>query len=461
MNRTRALVIALVAVAALPASASASTVTKAGSTLRYVADGQELNDVTIALSGDAYTVTEQGSSPGPGGIAVKDGGGCSLTTQGNTTTATCPAAGTTQLNVDTGDRNDSVKIQAPTPAQILGGDGDDFLRGGSVGDSLSGGNGTDTADYSDRSSPLTITLDGKPGDGSAGENDNVQSDVEVVNGGSGADTITGSDGDNVLNGNGGNDTLNGQGGSDALNRGDFDGNQDAGAGADKLSGGSGTDAVSYSDSRVPLRVSLDGVAGDGAAGENDNVGRDVEGVSGGSGNDVLIGNAGFNILQGGAGDDRLLGGGGADSLDGEAGNDSIQALDKVADRVFCGGGKDGVVADKTDILDACESTQPSAVAVLAAKAKLRRGVVRIPVRCSVYATQGCRGTLTLSFRGKTLGTKAYKLATGAKATVRVKLAKKAQRLVKKRRTASATAALATKDASGYVARIKRKVRLTA
>ncbi|WP_205903200.1 M10 family metallopeptidase C-terminal domain-containing protein, partial [Pseudomonas viridiflava] len=47
----------------------------------------------------------------------------------------------------------------------------------------------------------------------------------------------------------------------------------------------------------------------------------VENAVGGSGNDVLVGNAAANDLKGGAGNDIIYGGGGADSLWGGAGAD--------------------------------------------------------------------------------------------------------------------------------------------
>lgn len=487
MLRSRLVLLISAALLALPAAASAATITETGSTITYIADAQEINDVSISLAGDVYTINEQGNAPGKGGITVKNGGGCSVSTQGNTTTATCPAAGVTLVDVETGDQGDTVRILAPTAARILGGDGidnlnggdgndsilgeagtdtlnggggNDSLDGGPDGDAISGGAGVDTVDYSSRANPLTITLDGQTGDGETGENDNLAADIEIVNGGSGPDSITGSGIDNVLNGNAGNDTLNGLGGNDTLNGADGDDVLNGGAGADTLNGGNGTDSVSYAGAAVPVRVTLDGLAGDGAAGENDNVAADVENVTGGNVNDVLIGNAGANVLQGGPGDDRLLGGAGPDTLDGGDGNDAIQALDGVVDQVLCGNGTDGVIADKADALTACELIQRTVVQVLTETAKMRKGIVRVTVRCSPYATEGCNGSLTLKYRTTTLGKKAFKLATGAKATLKVKLSKKAQKLVKKKGRLKATARVTAKDASGVSSTSTAKVTIT-
>jgi uncharacterized repeat protein (TIGR01451 family) len=183
---------------------------------------------------------------------------------------------------------------------LSGGDGTDLLDGGTGSDLINGGDGADTADYSERTDPVTVFLDdGIYNDGEAGENDNVGGDfddVENVLGGDGDDTLIGSPQANVLYGSDGDDDL------------------DGGPGADMLFGGAGTaDVADYSGRTGGVSVSLDGVANDGAAIENDNVGGDIEGIYGGSGNDTLTGNGGDNFFDGGAGGDELHGLGGSDT----------------------------------------------------------------------------------------------------------------------------------------------------
>jgi hemolysin type calcium-binding protein len=87
-----------------------------------------------------------------------------------------------------------------------------------------------------------------PDDGQAGEFDSVLTDVENVIGGSGNDTLRGSDGsntlvgldgDDTLKGGAGNDYLRGSGGDDTL---DGEGAADM-AGSDRLDGGSGDDTI--------------------------------------------------------------------------------------------------------------------------------------------------------------------------------------------------------------------------
>src|SRR5439155_7775618 len=177
----------------------------------------------------------------------------------------------------------------------------DRLVAGPGADTLSGGAGTDTADYSARRAAVTVTLDDRAGDGEAGEGDDVRSDVENVTAGAGDDRLVGSAAANVLRGGDGADTFVG------------------GAGADTFAGGPGEDAADYSARTEPLRLSDDGVADDGATGEGDNIGTDVDDITGGSGDDVITGSNSRNALLGGAGRDPLGGREGDARLDAGAG----------------------------------------------------------------------------------------------------------------------------------------------
>ncbi len=139
-----------------------------------------------------------------------------------------------------------------------------------------------------------------------GENDVLTStglDMPLsVSGGDGNDDLTGGTQRDILNGDAGDDTLDGRG----LN--------------DDLIGGANIDTADY-DLTVNRNVSLDGVANDGAVGENDDV--DTENVSTAGGNDTLTGDVNANRLEGGNGNDRLDGGGGADTLNGDGDNDVL------------------------------------------------------------------------------------------------------------------------------------------
>lgn len=155
----------------------------------------------------------------------------------------------------------------------------------------------------------------------------------LVDGGDGVDTLEGGEGSDELLGGPGDDRLFGGDGFDLV---------DGGAGADLLSGGEGEsdeeffgfDLALYEDRQAPIRVTLDGLANDGEAGEGDNVLADNELVFAGRGDDVLVGNSGdINGLFGGPGRDRIYGGGGElDLLFGGVGEDVL----------FGGAGDDGL-----------------------------------------------------------------------------------------------------------------------
>jgi Ca2+-binding RTX toxin-like protein len=100
---------------------------------------------------------------------------------------------------------------------LLGGAGNDTLNGAFGGDVLSGGDGTDTVTYVTHTAPVVVTMgDGRANDGQANEGDDVRPDVEILEGGSGADLITGNAGNNTLLGGAGDDTLIGGAGDDVL-----------------------------------------------------------------------------------------------------------------------------------------------------------------------------------------------------------------------------------------------------
>lgn len=116
-------------------------------------------------------------------------------------------------------------------------------------------------------------------------------------------------------------------------------------GSDQLIGGPGPDEADYSNRSAALTLNAaDGLANDGAAGENDNIGATVDELDGGAGNDTLTAApvAGAD-LTGGAGNDSLTGGPGEDRIEGGAGINVISA----------GGGDDFVFGslDGTDTVD--------------------------------------------------------------------------------------------------------------
>jgi hypothetical protein len=148
------------------------------------------------------------------------------------------------------------------------------------------------------------------------------------------------------------DTVLGSAGRDTL---------DGGPGTDVIAGGDGIDTVSYEEraGNQPVSISLDGVANDGEAGENDAVNADMEDSIGGAGDDTIAGSTGPNEIDGGDGGDVIDGAAGPDTIDGGPGNDRITSRDGVQESVACGDGNDLAVTDEFDTVSDCETVQPS------------------------------------------------------------------------------------------------------
>ena len=95
--------------------------------------------------------------------------------------------------------------------------GNDILKGGAGNDYLDGGAGTDTADYSDKTKSIVVTLNGATESSVViGIETDTIINIENIIGGSAADTLTGDENNNVLTGGAGNDMLDGGGGNDTL-----------------------------------------------------------------------------------------------------------------------------------------------------------------------------------------------------------------------------------------------------
>lgn len=158
---------------------------------------------------------------------------------------------------------------------IVGGDGDDTFDGGAGDDLLfgrdgndyfltgndpdgadyiGGGAGDDVVDYSGRNEGVHAGLGQLPDDGERGEGDNLDTDLDVIIGGSGDDWMDTTSARPVyFVGNAGNDTLLGNNGDDTL---------EGGAGRDLLTGGVGDDTFIAADGEVDT---LNGGAGDDTA----------------------------------------------------------------------------------------------------------------------------------------------------------------------------------------------------
>jgi Ca2+-binding RTX toxin-like protein len=112
--------------------------------------------------------------------------------------------------IRTGDADDMV-FGGGGADLLTSGDGNDFLSGGSAADTLDGGGGIDTADYSDKTDSVVVTLDKTTAVAvQVGvTNEDAIFNIENVTGGSANDTLKGDGLANRLDGGSGNDKLNG------------------------------------------------------------------------------------------------------------------------------------------------------------------------------------------------------------------------------------------------------------
>ena len=189
----------------------------------------------------------------------------------------------------------------------------------------------------------------------------------IVIGGKGNDALRGSKGPDTMIGGAGNDLMDGKAGDDYFIE------MDAADGSDTFIGGpGGMDFVSYYPRSRPVIANLDGRRNDGQRSERDKIGRDIEGIEGGSGADRLTGNSKSNGLFGGAGadvlngaggaddlwggngSDTLIGGSGLDSLYGEDGDDTLRSRDASQDTVNGGAGSDSADRDARDQIRSIE-----------------------------------------------------------------------------------------------------------
>ena len=245
------------------------------------------------LTGDAnnnWLVGEAGADALDGGdgndTAAYHNSGSGLTASLATPSVnTGEAAGDTYISIENlyGTRF-ADRLTGDAGANWLGGnDGDDVLVGGAGADVLDGGNGLDYASYSTATLGVTASL-ANPASNTGDAAGDTYISIERLEGSSYNDILTGDDNDNTLRG---------------------------GAGKDKLDGGAGFDFASYYTAAAGLTVSLANPSINTGDADGDTF-VSIEGLSGSTFNDTLIGDAGANWL---------IGQGGADVLDGGAGFD--------------------------------------------------------------------------------------------------------------------------------------------
>ena len=214
---------------------------------------------------------------------------------------------------------------------ICGGDGNDRIAGGAGEDVISGDAGNDVVDggtQPSRGGLDFVAYDASPGQVEAslaagtavGWGTDQITGIEGVSGSPFGDSLTGDSRDNVLLGQRGSDALSGTRGSDLLSGTEGD---------DRLNGGAGADLALYEHSPRSVRVDLS------------------RGFARGWGRDRLrsiedvVGSARADRIVGGPGANDLWGLGGSDYIDGRAGRD----------RAFGGPGRDRCV--RVEVRSSC------------------------------------------------------------------------------------------------------------
>ena len=314
---------------------------------------------------------------------------------------------------------------------VDGGPGDDSVEfggtgapagGGAGGDDLHGGEGVDLLSYNDHTGGVTVTIDGQPGDGGAGEGDNVHGDIETVIGTTRAEVLTGDGSAQDLYGHGGNDTIDGGDGSDVVN------------------GGTGEDVV-----------------------------------RGGAGDDAVEGSAGGDLLDGGPGRDLLVGDNECTVEPCTGGSDVIQARDGEADTVDCGVGADIATVDTLDVValdsqQGCESVDRADPPVAAAgppglptmdirsarrlRSLLGRGIlvrVTCPGACRIRGRLILRKTVVAQIRRSRSGPSVSRL--------RFKANRAGKHLLRRRTKVRMTLEIVVTDSAGTKTRLARRITL--
>lgn len=367
MRMPAASLVTLIALVALPAPASATTVTQ---TPGGKVDGQrvdvvrvkaalgEMNDVMVSVRLDrssGMTITTVRDA----GAGITNAAGCARSAAREVRCETANDLGMVDVVLRDGDDSATVASR-PRDYRLYyvtmldGGRGDDDLRAGDGAESMDGGAGDDRL----RGSGGYESMNGGHGN-------------DALFGRGAGDFLEGGPGDDILNGGRGNDDLLGglldprrtRPGADRLyggpgrdNLDDSDVDPDAGSpdvGPDVLDGGGGEDTVdSYRWRSAPVTVDLREQGGAGEAGEGDSL-HGFESVIGGAGDDALTGDDGPNWLDGRGGTDAVRGLGGddlifawdADAVTGDAGNDDIRTVPEFEGTLACGPGDDVVRLD--------------------------------------------------------------------------------------------------------------------
>jgi hypothetical protein len=291
LTMRRLLTITLLLVFALPSAAHAGRVAlvKVNTDPKYGYEETVLSFTAISGEHNQIVLTRITANGGRAFVLHDDGAivhapaSCTVIDEH---TVSCAAS---SAFIDAGDGDDAVTLRhGEAPGDYYG--GYDFLRGGDGADVLVGS-----------------------GYLSGGAGDDVvmceeQCSGSMLAGGAGSDRLRGSSEDEVLSGDG-DGPLQPEYIKPELT-------ESGAAGNDTIDGGAGVDEITFRGRSTDVSVDLAAGTSAGTGGEHDSI-AGIESVTGGDGDDRLLGDAGDNTLQGAVGDDRIDGRGGNDYLLGD------------------------------------------------------------------------------------------------------------------------------------------------
>lgn len=323
---------------------STSNFTEAGGSRLVTITSGTFEDFTVRTGSGADTITTYGGddyiSTGSGAGTVSAGQGANTVLGGNNADTITALDGGNYIDgghgtniITTGGGSDTVLTGLGADTVVTGGGGDlTVARGGA--DSLDSGAGEDRLALTYGAMTTNVTggiTGGNFGTGYTGhiadlavsEIDFSNTEDFTITTGSGNDNIRTGDGADILSGGDGNDTFYSGAGNDRLTGGLGSDNLFGGLGEDSFNGGGGVDYARYGDGNYGnLTIRLDKPELNvGAAAGDTYVG--IEGLAGGSGNDLVVGDSLANSLFGQNGDDRLNGLAGNDRLIGGLGSDEL------------------------------------------------------------------------------------------------------------------------------------------
>lgn len=354
----------LVLSAGADAADAAVTLSTSGTTI-VLASGSGNNQTYtgVTAGGEAFVHNDAGMTLDPGANAD-----CQMDATYPTQRVDCSGP-YDSIAGQYGGGNDTFSVGLCVAATALDmGDGNntfngDGCQGLAMTTDVTGGNGQDTFRGGDALAPPALLVADTFTGGGGDDNLHGGDGNDVLHGGEGNDSLYGGQGNDQVFGDGGadepdggpgDDRVDGGPGNDALERSQGAAGNDRGEGADTYVGGEGSDKLILDSHVGGMNISIDGAANDGTPGEHDNVGGDIESITGTAGNDVFTGSAGPDSFDGNSGNDEIHGAGGNDDLDGGGGDDKIYGdagSDKLqgsngADIVDGGAGTDQIYGDR-------------------------------------------------------------------------------------------------------------------